>query len=297
MSDHRKQSRIIRLRSAVRLVQNISATLRRDQVTVYAAQASFFTITAALPFLMLLLNVCQLLARDYTTQLIELIESVVPADFQAAFTTVMDQLTSSASISLLSITAAAALWSASRGIAALERGLCGVYDINISRGFLLDVVRSILYTAAFIVLIFLTLLLLVFGVQIADLVMTLLPALETLITKIMNARGLFLFLTLSVFFSLEHLVILRRAYRGKPRPIVFPGAMLSAAGWMLFSYFYSLYIRFFPRASYLYGGLALLLILMLWIYFCMIIFLCGAEINKVLYRASEDPAYLSGFFR
>lgn len=297
MSDHRKQSRIIRLRSAVRLVQNISATLRRDRVTVYAAQASFFTITAALPFLMLLLNVCQLFAADYTAELVSLLESAVPDDFQAAFTSLMDQLTQSASISLLSITAAAALWSASRGIAALERGLCGVYDVNISRGFFFDIIRSILYTAAFIALIFITLLLLVFGVQIADFIMSLLPALEAPITRIMNARGLLMFLLLSVFFSLEHLVILHRAYRGKTRPIVFPGAMLSAAGWMLFSYFYSLYIRYFPRASYLYGGLALLLILMLWTYFCMIIFLCGAEINKVLYKAADDPEYLGSFFR
>ena len=49
---------------------------------------------------------------------------------------------------------------------------------------------------------------------------------------------------------------------------------------MLFSYLYSLYVRLFPRASYLYGGLALLIVWMLWLYFCMIIFLIGAEINK-----------------
>jgi hypothetical protein len=70
------------------------------------------------------------------------------------------------------------------------------------------------------------------------------------------------------------------------------GGMLSAAGWMLFSYLYSLYIRYFPRSAQLYGSLALLVILMLWGYFCMIIFLCGAEINKLLnhwIRAERKP--------
>lgn len=292
-----KRSLVISLRAVVRLVKNISAALKRDHVTVYAAQASFFVLLSAIPFLMLLLNVCQLLAGVSSIDLIGMLEAAVPDDFQSAFTALIDQLAQSGSISLLSVTAAAALWSASRGMAALERGLCGVYDIDISRGFFFDVVRYILYTVAFIALIFITLLLLVFGVQIADLIMSLLPALETPITRIMNARGLLMFLVLSLFFSIEHLVILCRAYHGAERPLIFPGAMLSAAGWMLFSYFYSLYIRYFPRASYLIGGLALLIILMLWIYFCMIIFLCGAEINKMLYKASTDPKYLSSFLR
>ena len=50
---------------------------------------------------------------------------------------------------------------------------------------------------------------------------------------------------------------------------------------MLYSYFYSLYIVYFPNASYIYGSLAAVILFMLWVYFCMIIFLVGAEINKI----------------
>lgn len=60
-----------------------------------------------------------------------------------------------------------------------------------------------------------------------------------------------------------------------------PGAFIAASGWMLYSYFYSLYIVYFPNASYIYGSLAAVILFMLWVYFCMIIFLVGAEINKI----------------
>lgn len=203
----KKRSTVIGVRSVINLACNISAVLKRDQVLVFAAQASFFLILSAIPFLMLTLSLSQILVAVSSEDIIELIESFIPQDILPAFASMIDQLTQTGSVSLLSITALTALWSASRGMAAVERGISGVYGINVSRGFLSDVIRSILYTAGFIVLILGTLLLLVFGVQIADLIMTAFPSSEGIITKIMNARGLFMFLALSAFFSLEHLML------------------------------------------------------------------------------------------
>ena len=63
-----------------------------------------------------------------------------------------------------------------------------------------------------------------------------------------------------------------------------PGAFCAALGWMLFSYVYSLYIQYYPRASYLYGSLAAIVFSMLWLYTCMMILMYGAELTKFLYR-------------
>ena len=62
-----------------------------------------------------------------------------------------------------------------------------------------------------------------------------------------------------------------------------PGAAFASGGWILFSYFYSLYIIHFPAVSYLYGSLAALVLMMLWLYICMTILLLGAEVNKHLH--------------
>ena len=61
----------------------------------------------------------------------------------------------------------------------------------------------------------------------------------------------------------------------------FPGAVFASVGWTMFSYGYSLYITNFPSASYIYGSLAAVCLIMLWLYFCMIILLLGAEVNKI----------------
>ena len=257
-----------------------AAVFRRDMITVYAAQASFFLLLASVPFLMLLLNVSRQLFRSAGREILSLLEGILPHPLHDAFSALTDELVKTGSIPLLSLSAGAALWSASRGMAALERGLAGVYGVSVSRGLLRDILRSLTYTVLLILLIFSSLLLLVFGAQIADGIMTLFPALERPVTAILGARGMFVFLGLSAFFSLEHRVILKNA------PVL-PGAVLSAAGWMLFSYLYSLYVQPFPRASYLYGGLSLLVVWMLWLYFCMIIFLVGAEINKMFRRFSQ----------
>ncbi len=257
------------------LTRQISAVFRRDKITVYAAQASFFLVLASLPFLMLLLTVFRILFPDPYLDILTLLADIIPSNLKEAFVSLVNAL-SETSISLLSITTATALWSASRGMAALERGLSGVYGVNVSRGFLKDSIRSLLYTAVFLFLLVATLTLLVFGVQIVDWLLSVLPLLEEPIEALFRARGIFVFLGLSLFFSLEHHTVLKHA------PVL-AGATLSAAGWMLFSFLYSLYIQYIPRASYLYGGLSVLTVSMLWLYFCMIIFLLGAEINKFLW--------------
>lgn len=58
-----------------------------------------------------------------------------------------------------------------------------------------------------------------------------------------------------------------------------PGAFLTAVAWSVFSYLFSLYFTFFPDFSIMYGSLSTLILVMVWLYFCMNLLLYGAEIN------------------
>ncbi len=279
---HEKPSSVWNLRRVYTLACRIGAVFRRDMIAVYAAQASFFLLLSSAPFLVLLLNIGKLIFRQSPDTVLTLIEGILPETLLQGLPLLGEQIKNGGGIPLLSLSAATALWSASRGIAALERGLAGVYGVDVSRGLLRDSIRSLMYTIVFLLLLLLTLILLVFGAQIADGIMSVFPSLERPITAVLEARGIFVFLGLSVFFTLEHRAVIKHA------PVL-PGAALSGAGWMLFSYLYSLYAEIFPRASYLYGSLALLTALMLWVYFCMIIFLCGAQVNKMLDKTRVPP--------
>lgn len=59
-----------------------------------------------------------------------------------------------------------------------------------------------------------------------------------------------------------------------------PGAVFSTVTWVLFSFGFSIYFSHFSRFSYMYGSLAAVVILMLWVYFCICILFLGAEINN-----------------
>lgn len=57
------------------------------------------------------------------------------------------------------------------------------------------------------------------------------------------------------------------------------GSRVSTLCWILFSYASSLYFKYFSSFSTMYGSLASLAVLMLWLYFCICILFLGAEIN------------------
>ena len=63
------------------------------------------------------------------------------------------------------------------------------------------------------------------------------------------------------------------------------GAAFSAAGWVLFSFFFSIFVERFSDFS-IYGSLATLVILMFWLFSCMYIMFLGAEVSMWLETSS-----------
>ena len=60
------------------------------------------------------------------------------------------------------------------------------------------------------------------------------------------------------------------------------GAAFSAVGWMIVSWIFSVYLNIFKGFSSMYGSLTTIVLIMLWLYFCMYILLLGGEVNVIL---------------
>ncbi len=283
-----KNSFVVNLRLAVSKVFEIMGTFTADCVTVYAAQATFYIIMSSIPFLMLLISLSRYVIPEAIDSLFTAVRQIIPDKFTDLFTVIYNEINNHAGISILSITALTALWSSSRSVAAVVRGVAFIYDTDGKVTPMRDLLYSILYTLAFVAIILGALVILVFGATIKNIVIYKFPRLENVVSLILSLRGVFFFVVLSLFFSLVYFAVSKgiirssgtlRKYRSQ-----LPGAAFASAGWMLFSYFYSLYLQYFPSASYIYGSLAAIMLLMFWLYFCMIILLAGAEINKLLYK-------------
>lgn len=57
---------------------------------------------------------------------------------------------------------------------------------------------------------------------------------------------------------------------------------LQLFGWFLVSYFFSIYVDIFTSFSVIYGSLATITLIMMWLYAIIYIILLGAEINVIL---------------
>lgn len=285
------KSKIYIVRSAVSYIKSVVDVITEDRVTVYAAQASFFVITSSVPFISLLIALVGLLLPDQTTippLSLPIFDSsgAGTAGSGEIFTQMFSEFKTVPSVSLLSFSAVTTLWTASRGISAIRSGIETVYGVNKGSGFVKHRMNSIVTTLLFIVSLTALTVLLLFG-----------DKLTTFLSGIIGGRITDLFellripmlaLVMAVFFTAMYSMIASRSSLVEHSVwLHIPGGLFSSVGWLIFSYFYSIYIDHFPGASKVYGGLAAVCMIMLWLYFCMIILLLGAEINKLYFAGKK----------
>lgn len=266
------------IRSLYEVIRNFSKKISNDFIAAFSAQAAFFIILSFFPFIMLLLTLLQYLPLT-EANVVELVSEYLPSTINAFITNVIAELYSKASTTILSVTAITALWSAARGFLSITRGLNGVYRIKETRNYFLVRIVASIYTLAFIVMILISLSILVFGNKLFYYIQLKFPVFTDFALGVISLRTIVGFCLLLLFFLLMYIVIPNR----KSNVIrELPGAIVSAAGWMLFSYAYSFYIDNMSNFSYMYGSLTAIVLCMLWLYFCMYIMFIGAELNVVL---------------
>lgn len=251
----------------------------KDEVPVYAAQASFFIVLAFFPFIMLLLTLIQFIPAINKSDLISIMVAVMPDMLDSLMIGIVDDLYIKSPGTILSVTAIIALWSAARGMMGIERGLNRIYDSQEKRNY---VVRRLIcagYTVIFMAICIVSLVLLVFGTSIQNLIARTFPVIYNLANHIISFRSLLaMILFLLCFVGLYTIVPMKKQ---DPWQQV-PGALFATIGWMLFSYAFSIYFTYFSNFSYMYGSLTAIVLMMLWLYFCICILFIGAEINWYL---------------
>lgn len=264
-------------------IYDFCARMAKDRVGIYTAQASFFIILSIFPFLLLFLNIIAMTSLG-SDSLIRFLNTYAPETIKPLLVQIIEELYKHVSGTAISITAIGAIWSASKGVLSVMFGLYGINKLHQNRNYFISRFISMLYTILFVLAIILTMILLVFGNSIFNFLISLLPFLREISVITLILRYLVSFLILSIFF-----VIIYKVANFKLTTIrkTVPGAMFSALGWLVFSYVFSIYIDNFSDMSYMYGSLTAVIIMMLWIYFCIYIFFIGAEINKKLYPETE----------
>lgn len=192
------------------------------------------------------------------------------------------QPASSLGIGLL-VSLVLALWSASRGVSTMILVIGLAYRETDERGFLTGVVISVLFTlggAAFLLFAVLA----VAAIPAIVSILPLGPAEETLVELVRWP-------VLAVVVMLA-ITCLYRFGPDRENPKwrwILPGAVLSSALWLIFSFAFSFYVDNFASYDAYFGSLAAIVVLMLWLYYSIMIIVLGAVLNAELeYQTERD---------
>lgn len=264
------------IKKIIQAVNNFMKAIKEDSISAYSAQAALFIIISAFPMIMLLLTLLKYLPYfSNGTAMIEF--DVFPKEVNVFVTEMVNEIIAKSTGTVLSVTAITTLWSASKGVYSIMTGLTAAYSIEESRSYFRMRILSVVYTAILVVMIIAALGFLVFGNSIYHALIDYLPLAAENIRII--SRGIKWLVGFGVLVFM--FVVLYIAMPNRKSTIFqeLPGALVSAVGWIGFSYLYSFYIDNFSNYANVYGSLTAVVLLMLWMYFCMYIMLLGAEVN------------------
>ena len=256
--------------------KDFSDQMRKENINAYAASIAFFFFLSVVP---MLISVCTIIPytplteEDLVTAVTDLTPEMVAPLAQSLISDVYNR-----SAGILSVALFAMIWSAAKGVMALMQGLNAVNGVEEKRNYF--VIRAIasLYTLVMLVIVILSLFIMVFGNQLVNLALHRIPNLKRVVSFAMNFRFLLVWVILSILFAAIYAYVPDMKLRFREQ---IPGAVFAAVVWSVFSWGFSLYVTL-GNTYGIYGSLSIIIIVLLWMYFCMYIVLIGACLNRYL---------------
>ncbi len=260
------------------MIHGFIKRLDKDHVGPSAAQAAYFILLSFIPFVMLLVTTVQYIPPIQDQEIVtQMLLQIIPdaGEFRDFLLGIIQEVYAKGTATV-PITALLTLWSAGKGVQALTNGVNAIYHVKETRTYLFRRIRSMIYTFFFLIAVIGTLVLMVFGNSIQKLLVVYIPVLGKVTSYIVGLRAVISMVVLIVIFLLIYKVLPNRKTSWKAQ---LPGAFISAVSWSVFSFGFSVYIDVFDGMSNMYGSLTTIILILLWVYFCMYIVLIGAEIN------------------
>lgn len=175
--------------------------IKSNRISIHAAQVAFFIMVSFFPFLMFFIT---LLKHTPISEAVLLasVQKVIPASLSSLISTWLNE-SFEASTTILSATVISALWAGSKGFASIAYELEAIYSDGLDkhRSFFSRRFHSILDTVLFTIMIIISLILLVFGNQIIQLINRFLPFMQHMTLLLFLLRSAFSLLLFTIYFA------------------------------------------------------------------------------------------------
>ncbi|MBR6518158.1 MAG: YihY/virulence factor BrkB family protein [Oscillospiraceae bacterium] len=247
-------------------------------IAAYSGYMAFYLLISVVPALAVLLCAGTVYLPSFTVGIKAVLPRIFTQQAERYIASVLGELSLLPRVPLVSLSAVFLLWAATRGIRATADGLEAIYKNKERYGFFAVTVRSVLFAAGLVGASGFSLWLMAFVAKGEDGAGN--TQVYTLFAIVPYAIKIaVVFAVLAFVFAAAYTTLAKSGISFKNQLV---GAGLASAGWMVFSFGYSVYIRHFSRYSVLYGSFGAVMLFLLWLYMCMNILLCGALLNKIM---------------
>jgi membrane protein len=267
---------------AVRVVNEIWV----DEISDRAAAMSYYFLFALFPTLLFLTTLIGMLSvGDVMDRLLQYAHDVLPADAASLLHRTLGEIQEGARRGLLSISAVAALWGASRGVQSIITTLNVVYAVKTPRPWWRRQLVALVLTVSFTLFTLGALLSLVFGERIG-LALAAWVGLGGAFTITWSVAQWPLGL-LFVLTGIDLIYHLAPAVRQRWYWLT-PGSTFAVLSWLVASLTLRLYVTYFGSYNATYGSIGGVILLLLWFYVSGLALLVGGEINSVIAQAAAE---------
>ncbi len=272
----------------VRFVLDMLDLYFNKHVSRAAAELAYFLILSFFPVLICVNAIIGTLDLDVAA-LLENAAIIIPEAALTVLTEYVGYISTNQSGALLVGGVIMMLFSASAAMRSLMNVMDEIYDRKSYTG-LWQIVASVVFSVLFLLTIYLSVVVVLTGNWFFHLLEEFIhhfPRLAhlTLPWEWQWMRFLILFCLVMIFVMV---VYRSTAPRVKPRPPVLLGAFLTSAALVLSSILFSYFIGLSSRYSLVYGSLASVVILLVWLYLCGTIVILGSCFNRVWYSRKKE---------
>lgn len=253
----------------------------------HAAALAFYFLLALFPLLLFLVSLLGYFAEmgtELRTQTLVYLSRIVPRSASALIYTTVDEITKNAGGGKLSFGLLSALWVASSGVSAIGDALNAAYGVRETRAWWRAKVSALGLTIMLALLIISAMSLVLYGGEIGE-AAALYFNQGTRFTTLWAVAQVPLVLAFVLFSFALIYYFTPNLYEQKWYWIT-PGSLLGVALWLLVSFLFRVYLRYFDTYSVTYGSLGAVIVLMLWFYLSGVAILIGGKMNAEIENAA-----------
>lgn len=262
--------------------------LVENELLLVSYALTYKLLMSLFPLMIFMITIIGFLDIDLTDYLEE-ISRTLPQSINETIQSFLLEITETKAFSLLSFSFAVTIYSASSGFNCIIIGLNKAYDLHENRNFFAQRILSTMLVFIFTMLIIMSMILLIFGDYIRDLLVQYTKLTFFIYLFDSFAIEIIIFLILFVMLITIYKLSISRKLKFKD---MLPGAVLTLFGWGIASKIFNIYVNNFSSYSMVYGTIGSIFILFIWINIIVFVLLVGGQVNAILesMKKSEETS-------